>query len=77
VYGTESKDAIDGSYIVLLKDGADAKGGKEGVAAKSVSAQGGDLAQRYGGKLGRTYDSAVHGFSASGLDKTEAKRLAA
>ncbi|MET9418270.1 S8 family peptidase [Streptomyces klenkii] len=77
VYGTESKDAIDGSYIVLLKDGNDAKGAKDGVGAKSVSAKGGDLAQRYGGKLGRTYDSAVHGFSASGLDKTEAKRLAA
>ncbi|QLE74523.1 S8 family peptidase [Streptomyces rectiverticillatus] len=71
VYGAGAKGAIEGSYIVMLKDGKGAAG------AKSVSAQGGDLAQRYGGKLGRTYDSAIHGFSASGLDETEAKRLAA
>ncbi|GGX61499.1 S8 family peptidase [Streptomyces hiroshimensis] len=71
VYGAGAKGAIEGSYIVMLKDGKSAAG------AKSVSAQGGDLAQKYGGKLGRTYDSAIHGFSASGLDETEAKRLAA
>ncbi|MEU1819152.1 S8 family peptidase [Streptomyces roseifaciens] len=71
VYGAGAKGAIEGSYIVMLKDGKGAAG------AKSVSAQGGDLAERYGGKLNRTYDSAIHGFSASGLDETEAKRLAA
>ncbi|MEV5240811.1 S8 family peptidase [Streptomyces cinnamoneus] len=70
VYGVDAKDAVDGSYIVLLKD--DAKSAKSGV-----SAAGQDLAERYGGKLNRTYTSAVHGFSASGLDRNEAKRLAA
>ncbi|MBB5121349.1 serine protease [Streptomyces eurocidicus] len=71
VYGTDAKGAIDGSYIVLLKDGASAKGAHAAAQDKK------DLAARYGGKLNRSYDSAVHGFSASGLDSTEAKRLAA
>ncbi|MEU7137777.1 S8 family peptidase [Streptomyces sp. NPDC046261] len=71
VYGTESKDAIDGSYIVMLKDG------KSGAGVRSAADQGKDLAERYGGKVNRTYTSAVHGFSASGLDRNEAKRLAA
>ncbi|MFH8366721.1 S8 family peptidase [Streptomyces sp. NPDC018031] len=67
VYGTQSKDAIDGSYIVLLKGGKSVKANSEGK----------DLAKEYGGKLKRSYDSAVNGFSASGLSDTEAKRLAA
>ncbi|MFI9719938.1 S8 family serine peptidase [Streptomyces sp. NPDC052396] len=71
VFGADAKGAIDGSYIVMLKDG------KSGVAARSVSAESQNLAQRYGGKLNRTYTSAVHGFSASGLDRAAAKRLAA
>ncbi|MEU5023928.1 S8 family peptidase [Streptomyces milbemycinicus] len=67
VYGTQSADAVKGSYVVLLKGG------------KSIKAQstGKDLAQRYGGTLRRSYDSAVNGFSAGGLTETEAKRLAA
>ncbi|WP_431041632.1 S8 family peptidase [Streptomyces sp. P1-3] len=67
VYGTESKDAIDGSYIVMLKGGKTIKAASEGK----------DLAEEYGGEVKRTYDSAVNGFSASGLSETEAKRLAA
>ncbi|MEV8478950.1 S8 family peptidase [Streptomyces sp. NPDC051173] len=73
VYGAGAKGSVDGSYIVLLKDGVDAKG----AGVKSLSTEGKDLAARYGGKLNRTYDSAIHGFSASGLDETGAKRLAA
>ncbi|GAA2722302.1 MULTISPECIES: S8 family peptidase [Streptomyces] len=71
VFGTDAKGAIEGSYIVLLKDG------KAAAHDGAFSAQGKDLAERYGGKLERTYSSAVHGFSASGLNRTEAKRLAA
>ncbi|MEU5610016.1 S8 family serine peptidase [Streptomyces sparsogenes] len=67
VYGTQSADAVKGSYIVLLKGG-------ESVKAQST---GKDLAQRYGGTLRRSYDSAINGFSASGLTRTEAGRLAA
>ncbi|WAP58889.1 S8 family peptidase [Streptomyces sp. S465] len=67
VYGTQAANAVDGSYIVMLK------GDKSVKAAE----QGKDLAESYGGKLRRTYDSAINGFSASGLTDTEAKRLAA
>ncbi|MEU1944929.1 S8 family peptidase, partial [Streptomyces sp. NPDC020125] len=67
VYGTQSKSAVDGSYIVMLKGGKTVKAASEGK----------DLAEQYGGKLSRTYDSAINGFSASGLSDTEAKRLAA
>ncbi|OPF76602.1 serine protease [Streptomyces antioxidans] len=67
VYGTQAKNAVDGSYIVMLKGGKSVKAASEGK----------DLAQQYGGKLRRSYDSAINGFSASGLSDTEAKRLAA
>ncbi|HWM40559.1 MAG TPA: S8 family peptidase [Streptomyces sp.] len=67
VYGTQAKGAIDGSYIVMLKD---SKG------ANSVKAQGSDLAEEYGGKMKRTYDSAINGFSAKGLSAQEARELA-
>ena len=66
VYGTDAKSAIDGSYVVMLKDG---KGVKTASAGKS-------LAKEYGGKVKETYTSAVNGFSASGLSQQEAKELA-
>ncbi|MEE4595716.1 S8 family peptidase [Streptomyces sp. DSM 41524] len=67
VYGTQAKNAVDGSYIVMLKGGKSIKAASEGK----------DLAESYGGKLRRSYDSAINGFSANGLSDTEAKRLAA
>ncbi|MBA6438753.1 MULTISPECIES: S8 family peptidase [Streptomyces] len=67
VYGTQAKNAVDGSYIVMLKGGKSIKAASEGK----------DLAEQYGGKLRRSYDSAINGFSANGLSDTEAKRLAA
>ncbi|CDR05805.1 S8 family peptidase [Streptomyces iranensis] len=67
VYGTQTKNAVDGSYIVMLKGGKSIKAASEGK----------DLAERYGGELRRSYDSAINGFSANGLSGTEAKRLAA
>ncbi|MGW2327826.1 S8 family peptidase [Streptomyces sp. NPDC001700] len=67
VYGTQATNAVDGSYIVMLKGGQTVK----------AAAEGKDLAQSYGGKVSRSYDSAVNGFSATGLSETEAKRLAA
>ena len=54
VYGTNAKGAIDGSYIVMLKD--------EGHQRRQGS--GPDLAKEYGGKLQRNYSSAINGFSA-------------
>jgi subtilisin family serine protease len=67
VYGTKAKGAVDGSYIVMLKD---SKG------ANSVKSAGADLADQYGGKVKNTYDSAINGFSAKGLDAKEARQLA-
>ncbi|WP_406362199.1 S8 family peptidase [Streptomyces sp. NBC_01579] len=61
VYGADAATAVSGSYIVMLDQKAD--------KAK--------LAEEYGGKLKRTYSSAINGFSASGLSQTEAKQLAA
>ncbi|MET8326544.1 S8 family serine peptidase [Streptomyces sp. NPDC005181] len=61
VYGADAATAVSGSYIVMLDQKAD--------KAK--------LAKEYGGKLKRTYSSAINGFSASGLSQTEARQLAA
>ncbi|MFJ9852671.1 S8 family peptidase [Streptomyces sp. NPDC101150] len=63
IYGAQAKGAVNGSYIVMLK--------------KSVrTAASGDLAAKYGGKIKRSYSS-VDGFSTTGLNEEEAKRLAA
>ncbi|QKW09961.1 S8 family peptidase [Streptomyces sp. NA04227] len=67
VYGTQAKGAIKGNYIVMLKGGQSVKAASEGK----------DLAKEYGGTFKRGFDSAVNGFSATGLSQTEAKRLAA
>ncbi|MER0448971.1 S8 family serine peptidase [Streptomyces sp. Edi4] len=64
VYGLNAKDAVDGSYIVLLDKSASADAKRK-------------LAKEYGGELKRDYSSSLNGFSAAGLSETEAKRLAA
>ncbi|MBO8185437.1 S8 family peptidase [Streptomyces spirodelae] len=69
VVGAHSEDAVKGSYIVLLKGGT-------GGSLRAGSA-GEDLAEEYGGKISRTYDSAVNGFNATGMSAQEARRLAA
>ncbi|SDI72259.1 Peptidase inhibitor I9 [Actinokineospora alba] len=57
-----SPDAIEGSYIVMLKDGA-----------RSQSA---DVAHNYGGKVRATYESSVNGFSVT-MSESQARKLAA
>ena len=61
VYGLGAKGAVPGSFIVTMDEKAN----------KSA------LAKEYGGKLQRTYTTAINGFSADGLSPAEAKRLAA
>ncbi|HWU06577.1 MAG TPA: S8 family serine peptidase [Streptomyces sp.] len=61
VHGADAATAVSGSYIVMLDRKAD----------KAA------LAEEYGGKLRRTYTSAINGFSADGFSETEAGRLAA
>ncbi|MFD3911424.1 S8 family serine peptidase [Streptomyces sp. NPDC058603] len=65
VYGADAKDAVAGSYIVLLDQKTARKTDKK------------DLAKEYGGQLKRDYSTAVNGFSAGGLTAQEAQSLAA
>src|SRR5882757_1756747 len=58
--------AVADSYIVVLKDGARA----------AVTAQADSLAAEYGADVGRTYTTALQGFSVTATE-TEAQRLAA
>ncbi|MDT7785278.1 MAG: hypothetical protein QOF58_3697 [Pseudonocardiales bacterium] len=55
--------AVEGSYIVVLKDGA----------RTPASA----LASRYQGSVRHTYSTALHGFSVTGMSERQARRLAA
>ncbi|SES42232.1 S8 family peptidase [Lentzea albida] len=55
--------AVEGSYIVVLKDGA----------RTPASA----LASRYQGNVKHTYSSALNGFSVTGMSERQARRLAA
>src|SRR5215813_2298225 len=57
--------AVNGSYIVALKDGSG-----------SVDSVAGRLAARYGGTVRQTYDSALRGFEVS-ISEKAAHRLAA
>ncbi|MER6021686.1 S8 family peptidase [Streptomyces anulatus] len=59
--------AIPGSYIVTLKETA---------GFRASAAQGKKLIAGYGGRIERTYTSALNGYAAR-LGSTEAKRLAA
>jgi hypothetical protein len=58
-------EVVAGSYIVVLKPGT-----------ASVSSRSQSLAGRYGGAVKHTYESALHGFSAT-MSEARAKRLAA
>ncbi|WP_203833033.1 protease inhibitor I9 family protein, partial [Actinoplanes regularis] len=58
-------DAIPNSYIIVLKDGAEA-----------VAAAASNLASQYGGKVLDNYEATVRGFHAR-MSETEASRLAA
>lgn len=55
--------AVEGSYIVVLKEGA----------RTPASA----LASRYHGSIKHTFSTALHGFSVTGMSEQQARRLAA
>ncbi|MGW0122098.1 S8 family peptidase [Streptomyces sp. NPDC003327] len=67
VLAAGAADAVPGSYIVTLKQDAGFKAG---------SAQGRKLIAGYGGTVGKTFGSALNGYTAT-LDATQARRLAA
>lgn len=66
VRGAGTADAVDGSYIVVLKD-------DRANAAKGTTST---IASAYDAKVRRTFGAGLHGFSA-GMTKDQAERLAA
>ncbi|PWW56225.1 S8 family peptidase [Actinokineospora spheciospongiae] len=60
-------NAVADSYIVVLKDS---------LRAAEVSTRASTLASRFGGQVGKTYDSALDGFSVH-MGEAQAKKLAA
>lgn len=67
VLGADHPDAVPGSYIVVLEDGA---------ARGDSGSQASNLAGRYAGQVEFVYDAALTGFSAR-MSETAARRLAA
>ncbi|HEX6074700.1 MAG TPA: S8 family serine peptidase [Micromonosporaceae bacterium] len=62
ILGTNAKDTIPGSYVVVFKDG--------------VSSQASTLANRYNGKITHLYKAALNGFAAK-MSAADARRAAA
>jgi subtilisin family serine protease len=65
--------AVADSYIVVLKDDARAAGA---LSTADATAQADSLASKYGADVGRTYTTALQGFSVAATE-LEAQRLAA
>ncbi|WP_162830084.1 S8 family serine peptidase [Amycolatopsis palatopharyngis] len=68
----QTAEHVDGSYIVVLKEGMQATANASAIEQASAS-----LAARYGGSLNDTYTATIHGFSVRGLSEQDAGRLAA
>jgi subtilisin family serine protease len=64
ILGADSKNAIEGSYIVVLKDGV------------STSAASASQASKYDAKITKKFTSALHGYAAK-MSESDAKQLAA
>ncbi|GGS23313.1 MULTISPECIES: S8 family peptidase [Actinokineospora] len=65
ILGAGSATAIEGSYIVVMKDGPQAQGASADA-----------LAARHGGKIKHRFSATIKGFSAT-MSERQAKRLAA
>ncbi|MGP3984494.1 S8 family peptidase [Streptomyces sp. KR80] len=70
IRGAGSPDAVDGSYIVVLKDQGSL------LSDKGIRTAARTLSSRFGTKLDHTFGSALNGFTIN-ADKAEAQRLAA
>jgi subtilisin family serine protease len=68
IVAESAPNAIQDSYIVVLKD--------NGMARDAVRGNADGLVGRYGGKIGFTYRAALKGFSAT-MTQKQAKRVAA
>ncbi|WP_436491846.1 S8 family serine peptidase [Actinokineospora sp. HUAS TT18] len=67
ILGAEKSNAIEGSYLVVLKDSA---------AARGVDSPTESLARKYGGQVKHTYRTALKGFAVN-LSEAQARKLAA
>ncbi|MDG9704562.1 S8 family peptidase [Streptomyces sp. DH37] len=74
VRGADAPNALDGEYIVVLKDSGDRAGGLR--TAGGVRDRAEELTGAFGGEADRTYASALKGFSLRATEK-QARRLAA
>ncbi len=63
VHDAGTGSVVPNSFVVVVKNG--------------VNASAGDLTARYGGKVTRTYGSALHGFAVDAMSEAQARRLAA
>ena len=70
--GAEKANAIDGQYIVVMKDQAKAGNGFR-ASAKSDNAAVRSKAEEAGGKVKFTYDAAINGFAATLSDSALAE----
>ena len=69
ILGLGTANAVDGHYIVTLKQ-------DKGVSAKAVTTQADSLSVKYGAKVGFKYTAALKGFSVTATE-AQAKELAA
>jgi subtilisin family serine protease len=77
IRGAGAANAVDGSYIVVLKPTAVGQGiAAAGEVVSRVALKAQDLTGEYGAQLSRTFGSALNGFSIK-ADEAAAKRLAA
>ncbi|GLZ77905.1 hypothetical protein Afil01_27120 [Actinorhabdospora filicis] len=62
---------IAGHYVVFFDES------RASLSSTAIAAASASLVDRYGGSLRSVWDTAVHGFSVTGMDETQARRLAA
>ncbi|GAA4660991.1 hypothetical protein GCM10023347_10570 [Streptomyces chumphonensis] len=70
VVGAGSASAVEGSYIVTMKESAVSVSAGEGEAGE-------DVITEHGGTVEDTFDAALNGYAAASLTEREARRLAA
>ncbi|MET9060709.1 S8 family peptidase [Streptomyces antibioticus] len=70
ILGAGRPGAVDGSYLVTLKEAPDAD------ASDPSAAAGRRLAEAYGARISHVYDTVLHGFAVE-ADARQARRLAA
>ncbi|WP_083936787.1 S8 family serine peptidase [Longispora albida] len=66
-----AREPIPGHYVVFFREGSHT------LTAEAIGKTSAGLASKYGGQLRSVWETAVHGFSVTGLSERGARRLAA